>query len=188
MDDEIIDDILDEAESKMTKSAGSLRTAFNRIRTNRATPELLDPIEVDYYGSMTPIKHVATIAADGMDLSIAPFEKSLLSAIEKAIYASDLGMTPNNNGEKIYLSMPPLTQENRQRYVRQAKNECEKAKVACRNIRREAIQFVRELAHDKDISEDDGRIAETEIQEITDKHVQELEAILEVKEQDLLKI
>lgn len=183
----MIDEIKDDADERMGKSIESLHSAFARIRTGRANPALLDEVSIEYYGSDTPVKQVATISVEeGRTLVISPWEKTNLTKIEKSIIASDLGLTPANNGEVIRLPLPPLTEENRRDLIRHARAEAEHTRVAVRNIRRDAIHDVRELVKEKMASEDEGHQAETELQEITDRRVAEVDATLEVKEKDLL--
>ena len=183
----MIDEIKDDADVRMGKSIAALHVAFARIRTGRANPALLDEVNIDYYGSVTPVKQVATIAVEeGRTLVITPWEKSNLPKIEKSIIASDLGLTPSNNGEVIRLPLPPLTEENRRDLIKHARAEAEHTKVAVRNIRRDAIHDVRELVKEKMASEDEGHQAEAELQDITNRRVDEVDATLEIKEKDLL--
>ena len=183
----MLDEIKQDASERMVKSVTSLRSAFARIRTGRATPSLLDAIEVEYYGNSTPINQVASITVEeARTLVITPWEKSIVPNIEKAILKSDLGLTPTGTGEAIRLPLPPLTEENRRDLIRHAKSDAENARVAIRNVRRDAIADVRELVREKESTEDEGRRAEEQLQKITDARVEEVERILADKESDLL--
>jgi len=185
----VIDEILLDAEDRMEKSLASLDSAFNKIRTGRAHPSILDNIHVDYYGAETPIQQVANITVeDARSLLITPWEKQMLGPIEKAIMSSDLGLNPSNNGDVIRVPMPALTEETRKEYTRQAKNEAENARIALRNIRRDANQHVKDLLKEKEISEDDERKAEQDIQKITDSYIAKIEEKYNAKEVDLLAI
>lgn len=185
----MIEEILLDAEERMEKSLNSLDSAFNKIRTGRAHPNLLDNIFVDYYGSPTPIQQVSNVTVeDGRSLLITPWEKNMLGPIEKAIMSSDLGINPSNNGDVIRVPMPSLTEETRKEYTKQAKHEAENARVALRNIRRDANQHVKDLLKEKEISEDDERKAEQDIQKLTDSHIAKVEEKYNAKETDLLAI
>jgi ribosome recycling factor len=185
----VIEEILLDAEERMEKSLNSLDSAFNKIRTGRAHPNLLDNIFVDYYGSPTPIQQVSNVTVeDGRSLLITPWEKNMLGPIEKAIMSSDLGINPSNNGDVIRVPMPALTEETRKEYTKQAKHEAENARVALRNIRRDANQHVKDLLKEKEISEDDERKAEQDIQKLTDSHIAKVEEKYNAKETDLLAI
>ena len=185
----MIDEILEDADERMHKSVNALHVAFSKIRSGRANPALLDHVEMEYFGTSTPLKHVSSISVEeGRSLVIKPFEKSALGVIEKAIFASDLGLTPANNGEVIRLQLPPLTEENRRDLTKQARHEAESARVAVRNIRRVAIHDIREIVKEKMTSEDDGYTGESEVQTLTDDRIGEIEKILAAKEADLLTI
>lgn len=185
----MIDEFKEDAAERMAKTLQALASAFARIRTGRANPAILDAVEVDYYGTPTPVKQVASITVEeARSLIISPWEKRLLPDIEKAILKSDLGLTPANSGDVIRLPMPPLTEENRRDLVRQARQEAEQARVAIRNIRRDAIADIRELVREKEASEDEGRRAEDAMQRLTDDHVSRADAALAGKEADLLEI
>ena len=173
----------------MEKSLAALRTAFARIRTGRANPAILDGVDVDYYGTATPIKQVATITVEeARSLLIAPWEKRMVPAIERAILKSDLGLTPASTGDVVRLPLPPLTEENRRDLIRLARQEAENARVAIRNIRRDVIADVRELVREKEATEDEGRRSEGDIQKVTDAHVRRVDHALADKETDLLAI
>ncbi len=185
----VIEEIKEDAAQRMEKTLQALATAFSRIRTGRANPALLDGVEVDYYGSSTPIKQVASITVDeARSLLVSPWEKRLLVDIEKAILQSDLGLTPTNNGDLLRLNLPPLTEENRRELIRQARQETENARVAIRNVRRDAIADLRELVREKEATEDDGRRSEDDVQKLTDAHVKRADEALAAKEADLLEI
>ena len=173
----------------MGKSLAALASAFARIRTGRANPAILDAVAVDYYGTPTPIKQVAGITVEeARSLMISPWEKRMVPEIEKAILRSDLGLTPSSSGDVIRLPMPPLTEENRRDLIRLARQDAENARIAIRNIRRDAIADVRERVREKEATEDDGRRSEDDIQRITDAHVQRVDGALAEKEADLLEI
>lgn len=185
----VIDEIKQDAAERMEKSLQALGSAFSRIRTGRASPAILDGVEVDYYGTPTPVKQVATITVEeARSLLISPWEKRLVPDIEKAILKSDLGLTPASSSDAVRLPMPPLTEENRRDLIRQARQEAEQARVAIRNIRREAIADIRELVREKEATEDEGRRSEEAMQRLTDDHVARADAALAAKESDLLEI
>jgi len=185
----MIEVIIKDAEQRMEKSLGSLESAFNKIRTGRAHPSILDGIMVPYYGTDTPISQLANITVeDGRSLIITPWERPLIGEVEKAIMRSDLGINPSNNGETIRVPMPALTEETRREYTRQAKSEAENARVAVRNIRRDANAHIKDLLKDKQISEDEQRRAEDKIQKLTDKYIAAVEISFSAKETDLLAI
>jgi len=185
----VIDEIKRETNQRMGKSLEALTHAFGRIRTGRANPAILEGIEVSYYGTDTPLNQVASISVeDARTLVIAPWEKKLLPEIEKAILKSDLGITPKSTSDVVRIPLPPLSEENRRDLAKLAKQEAEQGRVAIRNIRRDAIGDIRELVKEKEISEDDARRAEEDIQRLTDKRISENDHALSEKEADLLKI
>lgn len=185
----MIDDIKKEAETRMQKSLDALATNFNKIRTGRAHPSILDGIMVPYYGNDTPLNQVGNITVeDARTLAISPWEKTLVPDIEKAIMKSDLGLNPATSGEIIRVPMPPLTEETRKNFIKQAKAEAEGARVSIRNIRRDALADVKDLLKEKEISEDDDRRAQDEVQKITDKFIEQVDKQLGSKEEDLLEI
>lgn len=185
----MIEDFIKDAEQRMAKSIVSLEAAFNKIRTGRAHPSLLDTVMVSYYGAETPLNQLANITVeDARCLVVVPWEKPLIGEVEKAIMKSDLGLNPSNNGETIRVPMPALTEETRREYTRQAKAEAENARVAIRNIRRDANGSIKDLLKEKEISEDDQRRAEERIQKITDKYIASVDAHYSAKETDLLSI
>lgn len=185
----MINDILKESEERMKKSVHSLEVAFNKIRTGRAHPGILDSVRVNYYGSEMPIGQVANvIVEDARTLTIAPWEKKMLHEIERAIMKSDLGLNPSNNGDVLRVPMPMLTEQTRKDYTKQAKAEAEHARVAVRNIRRDANTHIKDLLKDKAISEDDSRRAEQSIQKMTDSYVALIDKKYSEKEVDLLTV
>ncbi|MEX0618765.1 MAG: ribosome recycling factor [Pseudohongiellaceae bacterium] len=185
----MIKDIIADAEDRMQKSVSSLESAFNKIRTGRAHPGLLDGILVSYYGTDTPLTQLANITVEeSRSLVIQPWERGIIGDIEKAIMKSDLGLNPSNNGVHIRVPMPVLTEETRREYTKQAKHEAENARVAIRNIRRDANGDIKDLEKEKEISEDDQRRAEEQIQKLTDKYIAKVDADYHTKEQDLLSI
>ncbi|MDE0662113.1 MAG: ribosome recycling factor [Gammaproteobacteria bacterium] len=183
----MIEEFQEDATERMDKSLDALATAFSRIRTGRANPAILSGVEVDYYGNPTPINQVANIMVEeARTLVVAPWEKRMVPEIEKAILKSDLGLTPASGGDVIRLPLPPLTEENRRDLIRQARHEAENARIAIRNIRRDAIGDVRELVREKEATEDEGHRSEEDIQRITDAHIGRVDAALAEKESDLI--
>ncbi|MDA1370468.1 MAG: ribosome recycling factor [Proteobacteria bacterium] len=183
----MIDEIIADAEERMQKSVNSLEEAFKKIRTGRAHPNILDAVMVSYYGADTPLNQLANVnVEEGRSLLITPWEKKLISEIEKAILKSDLGLNPSNNGDTIRVPMPPLTEETRREFTKQAKHETENARVAIRNIRRDANSDFKDLEKEKEISEDEHRRAEEQVQKLTDKYIAAVESTYQTKEQDLL--
>ena len=184
-----MDTILTEVSEKMDKSLSALRNAFNKIRTGRANPSILDDVKVDYYGNMTPINQTSNITIEeGRSLVISPWDKSLLPEIEKAILNSDLGLNPNSSSDLIRVTMPALTEETRQNYIKQARSEAENSRVSIRNIRRDANQTVKDKQQASEISEDELRRVEDLIQKETDKYISIVDSELKNKESDLLEI
>ncbi len=184
-----MDTILIEVSEKMDKSLSALRNAFNKIRTGRANPSILDDVKVDYYGNMTPINQTSNITIEeGRSLVISPWDKSLLPEIEKAILNSDLGLNPNSSSDLIRVTMPALTEETRQNYIKQARSEAENSRVSIRNIRRDANQTVKDKQQASEISEDELRGIEDLIQKETDKYISIVDSELKNKESDLLEI
>ncbi len=185
----MISDVMKESEERMKKSVHSLEIAFNKIRTGRAHPGILDSVKVNYYGSDMPINQVANVVVeDARTISISPWEKKMLHEIERAIMKSDLGLNPSNNGDVIRVPMPALTEQTRREYTKQAKAEAENARVAVRSIRRDANTHCKELLKDKSISEDEARRAEQTIQKMTDNYVAIIDKKFSEKEADLLSI
>jgi ribosome recycling factor len=183
----MIDETIADADERMQKSISSLDDAFKKIRTGRAHPAILDSVQVSYYGSDTPLSQLANVTVEeGRSLIISPWEKPMISEIEKAIMKSNLGLNPSNNGDTIRVPMPPLTEETRKEYTKQAKAEAENARIAIRNIRRDANSDFKEFEKEKEISEDEQRRAEEQVQKITDKHIATIESSFHAKEADLL--
>ncbi|MCM2129665.1 ribosome recycling factor [Larsenimonas rhizosphaerae] len=185
----MINEIKKDAKSRMQKSTESLQSAFSKIRTGRAHPSILDAVRVDYYGSEMPISQVANVnVEDARTLAVVPWEKSMVQKVEKAIMTSDLGLNPATNGTVIRVPMPALTEETRKNYTRQARAEAEQARVAVRNVRRDANSDVKALLKQKEISEDEERQTEDEIQKLTDGFIAEIDKLLEQKEHDLMQV
>ncbi|BCD97495.1 ribosome recycling factor [Marinagarivorans cellulosilyticus] len=185
----MINEIKKDAEERMKKAITALGTNFNKIRTGRAHPSILDSVHVSYYGSDTPLSQVANISVlDARTLSISAWEKSMVPEIEKAIMKSDLGLNPSSMGELIRVPMPALTEETRKNYIKQAKNEAENARISVRNVRRDANGALKDLVKDKEISEDDERRAQDDVQKITNKYIAEVDAAFAAKEKDLMVI
>ena len=185
----MIDDIKKDAEERMGKSLEAVGHNFNKIRTGRAHPSLLDGIKVDYYGSVTPLNQMANVnVEDARTLTVTAWDKSVVPDIEKAIMKSDLGLNPATAGEVIRIPMPALTEETRKGFIRQARHEAEAARVSVRNARRDAIAMLKDLLKEKDISKDEEHRAQDDIQKLTDRFVAEIEKMLAGKESDLLEI
>lgn len=185
----MIDEIIKDAEARMGKSAESLHTELAKVRTGRAHPSLLDQVSADYYGTDTPIKQVANVTVeDARTLVVTPWEKTMVAPIEKAIMNSGLGLNPSTAGTVIRIPMPALTEERRRDLVKVVRHEAENAKIAVRNIRRDANSDFKELLKEKEISEDATRDAEEKTQKITDKYVANIEEILATKEKELMEV
>lgn len=185
----MINEIKKDAQERMKKSLESLDHAFAKIRTGRAHPSILDSVMVSYYGADTPLRQVANVVAeDSRTLALTVFDKSMIQAVEKAIMTSDLGLNPATAGTTIRVPMPALTEETRKGYTKQARAEAENARVAIRNIRRDALAQLKDLVKEKEISEDDERRAADEVQKLTDKYVGEIEKALQAKEADLMAV
>lgn len=185
----MINDIKQDAEKRMKKTVETLRHDLTKIRTGRANASLLDHVQVDYYGNPTPLSQVANItASDSRTITVTPWEKSMIAVIEKAILTADLGLNPATAGAAIRVPMPPLTEERRKELIRVVRAEGEQARVAVRNIRRDANNHLKDCVKDKLISEDDERRSNEVIQKLTDKYVAEVDAALSEKEKDLMEI
>ena len=185
----MIDELLEDAEDRMHKSVESTRHEFSTVRTGRASPHLLDRVNVDYYGAATPLKQLANISAsEARLLTITPYDKSSIKAIEKAIQESDLGLTPNNDGNVIRLSIPELTEERRKELVRVVRGLAEDGRVAIRNVRRDVMHDMRELRDAGEVGRDDEHRAETELQKLTDSNIGEIDNLLKGKEQEILEV
>jgi ribosome recycling factor len=185
----MINEITSDSRERMEKTLAALTSAFSKIRTGRAHPAILDSVSVDYYGTMTPIKQVANVGVeDARTLTVSPWEKNMVPAIEKAIMASDLGLNPSTTGGLIRVPMPMLTEETRKQFIKQARAEAENARVSIRNIRRDANGDFKDLLKEKEITEDDLRRAEDGVQKLTDEYVGKVAGMLELKEADLMEI
>lgn len=185
----MINDLKKDAEERMRKSVDALGQAFNKIRTGRAHPSLLDTIRVSYYGSEVPLSQIANIGVeDSRTLSVSPWERNMVPDVEKAIMKSDLGLNPSTAGMVIRIPMPQLTEETRKGYIKQARQEAEHTRVAIRNIRRDVLSDVKELLKDKEISEDEDRKAQDDMQKLTDRFIAEADKALAAKEADLMAI
>ncbi len=185
----VIDEIKQDTKARMRKSVDALFHELSKIRTGRANARLLDHVMVEYYGNRVPINQAATVAVeDARTIIITPWENSLVTVIEKAIISSELGVNPTTSGTVIRVIMPPLTEERRKDLVRVVKQEAEKARVAIRNVRRDANADFKELSKEKEISEDEEHKAQSEIQKLTDQFIKEIESIVEKKEKDLMEV
>jgi ribosome recycling factor len=183
------EELIDELERKMAKAIEVLKTDFQKVRTGRANPAILDSVTVDYYGSQTPLNQVGNISVpDPQMMVIAPWEKKMLSEIEKAIQRADLGLTPQNDGNVIRLPIPPLTEERRKEMVRQIKKLGENAKIPVRNVRREGNDRLKKMEKNKAITQDDLKQYTTRIQEITDISIEEIDELMKTKEKELMAI
>tara|TARA_Y100000748_G_scaffold38821_1_gene28745 strand:- start:19 stop:576 length:558 start_codon:yes stop_codon:yes gene_type:complete len=183
----MLEEILEDTKIGMEKSLTALDVAFKKIRTGRATPSLLDSIKVEYYEKLTPLAQVASISIeDAKTLAISPWEKGITQEIEKAISESELGLNPATSGETIRVILPDLTEETRRDFIKKAKTEAENAKVSIRNVRREGNSQLKEFLKEKEISEDEERQGEEEIQKLTNLFVEKVDTALEAKEKDLL--
>ena len=182
-------DIKKNAEAKMAKSVESLKGELQKIRTGRAHPGILDQVSVDYYGSMVPISQVANVTLlDARTISVQPWEKGMGAKIEKAIRESDLGLNPASMGDLLRVPMPPMSEERRKEMTKLVRHEGENAKIAIRNLRRDANEHVKKLVKDKHASEDDQKRAEAEIQKVTDKHISDIDALVHGKEQEIMAV
>lgn len=185
----MINEVNQDAEKRMIKSIEALRNDLTKLRTGRAHPSLLEHIKVSYYGTDTPLNQVANITVENSrTLAVTTWEKDLTPAVEKAIRSSDLGLNPVAAGTVIRVPLPPLTEERRRDLVKLIREEAENARVAIRNIRRDANQMIKELLKDKQITEDDERRAETAIQKLTDKYIGEVDKIIEAKETEMMAV
>jgi ribosome recycling factor len=184
----MIEELKKDAEVRMGKSVESLKHELSKLRTGRAHSSLLDHITVEYYGSEVPLTQVANInVSDARTLTVTPYEKAMVKAVEKAIINSDMGLNPASAGEVIRVPLPPLTEERRKDMIRIVRQEGENAKVAIRNIRRDVLGDIKSLLKEKEITEDEERRAQDEIQKITDKYIAQVDKVLEEKEKDLME-
>lgn len=185
----MIEEIKKDASARMKKSIEALKNEFSKIRTGRAHTSLLDHVKVDYYGNEVPLNQAATVSvSDARTLTVQPWEKSMVPVVEKAILNSDLGLNPSTAGETIRVPLPMLTEERRKEMIKVVRQEAENARVAVRNIRRDANNDIKELLKEKEVTEDEAHRGEDDIQKITDKHIADIEQLLEVKEKDLMEI
>lgn len=184
-----IDEIKKNTDHKMQQSIEAFKNALSRVRTGRANPQLLDTVHVDYYGSMVPLSQVANLTLiDARTIGVAPWEKGMGAKIEKAIRESDLGLNPSSQGDLIRVPMPPMSEERRKELTKVVRSEGENAKIAVRNLRRDANEAVKKLVKDKMASEDDQKRAEGDIQKATDKRIVEIDQLVAAKEQDILAV
>ena len=185
----MIEDFKKDAEQRMAKTVEALGVAFNKIRTGRAHPSLLNGLSIDYYGVNTPLNQAASVTIeDSRTLSVSPYEKSLVPEIEKAIMKSELGLNPSTAGAVIRIPLPPLTEETRRSYGKQARHEAEGSRIGIRNIRRDVLSDIKDLLKEKEISEDEERKGQDDVQKITDKFIARVEEALAAKEKDLMEI
>jgi ribosome recycling factor len=185
----VIEDFISDATSRMDKSVEATHEHFNSVRTGRATPALLDRISIDYYGTPTPLKNMATInAPEPRMLTIQPFDPTQIKAIEKAIQESDLGLTPSNDGKLIRLPIPQLTEERRKELVKVVRQMAEEGKVAVRNVRRDTMKHLEELVKNGDVGDDEERAAEGRVQKLTDDHVHRIDDLLKRKEAEIMEV
>ncbi|HET7268888.1 MAG TPA: ribosome recycling factor [Oleiagrimonas sp.] len=185
----MLDDIQNDAKTRMGKSIDALEHELRRLRTGRASTALVEGIKVPYYGSDMPLSQVATVTvSDARTLTITPWEKPMVAAVEKAILGSDIGVTPTTAGNVIRLNLPALTEERRKELARHVAHEGEQSKIAIRNIRRDAIQQVKELLKEKEITEDDQHQADDEIQKLTDSFVKQVDQVVKTKEDELMAL
>jgi len=185
----MLDNLKTDIEARMTKSIGALSNAFKKIRTGRAHPSLLDGLTVSYYGSDTPLSQVGNVnVIDARTLSVSVWEKDLIPEVEKAIHKSDLGLNPSTTGDLIRIPMPQLTEETRKNFIKKARSEAESARISIRNARREILSNVKDLLKKKDITEDNERQIQEDVQKITDRFIKQVDEALLSKESDLLEI
>jgi ribosome recycling factor len=185
----LIDELLKDAGERMGKSVESAQHEFSTVRTGRASPQLLDRVVVDYYGAMTPLNQLSTISVpEARLLTVQPYDKSSIKAIEKAINESDIGLSPSNDGNVVRLVVPELTEERRRDLVKIVRNLAEEGRVAIRNVRRDTMQHLRELKAEGEASSDDEHRAEVELQKLTDARVGDLDSVLKTKEEEILEV
>jgi ribosome recycling factor len=186
---ELIDELLADAGERMQKSVEATRNEFSTVRTGRASPHLLDRIDVDYYGAVTPLRQLANISAsEARLLTVTPYDKSSIKAIEKSIMESDIGLTPSNDGSVIRLTIPELTEERRKELVKVVHGIAEEGRVAIRNVRRDIMHDLRELKKEGEVGEDEERRAESELQKLTDQRTGEIDNFLSGKEEEILEV
>ena len=184
-----IAEIKQNASAKMDQSIAAYKNTLSKIRTGRANPGILDTVHVDYYGSMMPIGQVANVSLlDSRTISVQPWEKGMGPKIEKAIRDSDLGLNPSSMGDLIRVPMPPMSEERRKEMTKLVRHEAENAKIAIRNLRRDANEHVKKLVKDKEATEDDLKRAEADVQKVTDKHINEIDSLVAAKEQEIMAV
>ena len=189
MSDGVLKDFIDEAKARMAKSVEATRGEFSTVRTGRASPHLLDRVDVDYYGAVTPLRQLAQISAtEARLLTITPYDKSSIKAIEKAILESDVGLTPSNDGNVVRLTLPELTEERRKDLVKVVHNIAEQGRVAVRNIRRDVMHDLRDLKSEGEVGSDDEHRAESGLQKLTDERIAEIDSALAGKEEEILEV
>ena len=189
MDEDLYNELMADAGERMQRSVDATRTEFATVRTGRASPHLLDRVQVDYYGAITPLQQLANVSAsEARLLTITPYDKSSIKAIEKAILESDVGLTPSNDGNLIRLTIPELTEERRKELVKVVHGIAEEGKVGVRNVRREVIHDLREMKKDGDLGADDEHRAESELQKLTDARTGEIDSLLAGKEEEILQV
>jgi ribosome recycling factor len=189
MSEGIVKDLIDDAEARMQKSVDATRHEFSSVRTGRASPALLDRVQVDYYGAVTPLKQLAQISAsEARLLTITPYDKSSIKAIEKSILESDVGLTPSNDGNVIRLQIPEMTEERRRDMVKVAHRIAEEGRVSIRNVRRDVMHDLRELKSEGELGSDDEHRAEAELQKVTDARIGEVDGAMAAKEQEILEV
>ncbi|MBB5022371.1 ribosome recycling factor [Desulfurispira natronophila] len=185
----MVSEVYDEMKEKMQKALEATRKDFSTLRTGRATTSLLDGIKVDYYGTPTPLQQVGTIATpDATTMTIQPWEATMIGAIEKAIHGSNLGVTPSNDGQMVRINIPPLTEERRKALAKQVKKFAEEGRVAVRNVRRQGNEMIKSFEKSKDITEDESKRAQDEVQKITDSFVKKIDELAEAKENELMTV
>jgi ribosome recycling factor len=185
----VIENFLGDATQRMTKSVDATHEHFNTVRTGRASAALLDRIQIDYYGTQTPLKNLSTISApEPRLLTIQPFDPSAIKQIEKAVLESDLGLTPSSDGKLVRLPIPQLTEERRKELVKLVRQMSEEGRVAVRNVRRDAIKHLVELVKNGDVGDDDERAAETRVQKLTDEHIAKIDDLLKRKEAEIMEV
>jgi len=185
----MVDELLSDASRRMDRSIQAAHDQFNTVRTGRASTALLDRIQIDYYGQPTPLKQLATVnAPEARLLTVQPFDPSSLKSIERAIQESDLGLTPSNDGKLIRLPIPQLTEERRKELVKVVRHMAEDGRVAVRNVRRDVMADLKELAHDGEIGDDDEHRAEDRVQKLTDEHVKRIDELLKHKEAEIMEV
>ncbi len=185
----MLNEIYDDAKGRMEKTLKNLENEYKRLRTGRATPSLVEHIKVDYYGTSTPLNQLATITIpEPRTIMIQPWDQNVVADVEKAILKSDLGLTPNSDGKVIRINIPPLTEERRQELVKIVKRMAEEAKVAIRNIRRDANEMIKDLKKEKQISEDDQYRGQEKVQKLTDEYISKVDELMEKKEKEVLEV